>query len=112
MKGMCAKCEKRDICTELCEKAEKYADQDAVKMKHPTIENADIYDASIAIKPSYSPIRKEWLSIMSKREKEVIKMRYEDGLTFNQIAEKLKISTSSVRSYLNRVISKLHTTLQ
>ncbi len=33
LKGMCAKCPKRDECTELCKKAEKYASQDYVYMR-------------------------------------------------------------------------------
>lgn len=49
------------------------------------------------------------LENLSAKEKELLKLRYEDELSFKEIAERLSQSEVSLRKYISRTIKKLKT---
>ncbi|WP_260482055.1 sigma-70 family RNA polymerase sigma factor [Listeria booriae] len=47
------------------------------------------------------------MSTLSEQEKKAILLRYEENLSWNQVADKMEISVRSVRSYADRAKKKI-----
>lgn len=103
MLGFCSKCEKRDTCKKLCEKAEKYVNQDWYDFG--TLDYVNIRDAENMNISEYET--GPWDSNIDNYTSDglkyiIIKLR-EDGLSFREIAYHLPCT----RQYVSKICNKL-----
>jgi hypothetical protein len=84
-KGMCARCSKKDECTELCPEAEAYVSQDYVPIMEGLI-NINIENREKEIEYGFSDIEDSMSNGISKARYRwaIIKM-YEDGKSVQDI---------------------------
>jgi len=95
----CDDCPDRFLCTDLCKEAERYVNQDHVKLKEVTVSNL-LYATS---KWPYPETGKEKLS---PREKAVLIM-VSHGVPKPEIMKVLHISPKLLTDYLHRARRKL-----
>jgi len=103
---LCNECNKRDKCTELCKKAEKYADQDYI----PPMESVVKYNDSNDYDAVFSDID-DPKNITNKEEIIIFEYFLKGGKfrkTQQQIADILGLS----QPYINKIIKKYRETLR
>lgn len=94
---LCETCPKRETCTELCPEADAYVSQDYVGRRESLVPSADISDVF------ENSAQKGWPDV-TKSKKELIFLMYMcDGLTQQQVAEKLNVS----RPYVTKVVKEI-----
>jgi len=99
---LCQNCTKRSTCKELCPDAERYVGQDEVTSTREVINSdGDVSEIYIS-RPS-----EEWPKVTKSKKELIFLMRFEDGLTHHQIAEKLNISRPYVTQVLNDIKRKI-----
>lgn len=96
MRGMCEKCEIRDVCTELCAEAEEYASQDYIE-RDESLSFVNIENKSIK-EPIEDSVNLESPAIL----RGVIIALHLDGKSTRQIAELVPCS----RRYVRKIIKK------
>jgi DNA-binding NarL/FixJ family response regulator len=79
---LCAECDKRNICTELCEAAEKYVNQDKPDYWH---KRSEVH---------FTPMEKQIVTLVMK------------GKTRVQIRKTLKLSVGALRAHVKRLKKK------
>lgn len=78
------------------------------KRKPPKVSYDDgTMDQSKYIVPQEKELVDEVLSLLSKRQREVIQLRYENGLEFEEIGRALETSEENVRQLVSRAIRKM-----
>jgi len=93
----CKRCDKRDTCTKLCATAAEYADQDYVPKDFDlTIKGMDEFSDKDKLIPEYGDIKKDILRYLSKKQVEVVKFHYNEGMSTYEISEKLNITPQAV----------------
>lgn len=122
---MCEECEKYETCTQLCEEAEKYVNQDYVSrrgyvMYFPETGGIEswrgytsldfIFDKEGGHTASFLNDFGDWrkidFSFLSYRERECLIMYYYDGMRTREIGEVFDISHKTVSEYLRRARGK------
>lgn len=108
MLGFCKNCPRRDTCTKLCATAAEYADQDYVG-QHDAIQfgTMDFLSTEDKLVPKYGDVDIGILRVISIKQREVIILYYDDGLSMYEIAEKLGVDPTSVRDRLKYAKKKL-----
>ena len=97
---MCKNCEKRDTCTELCEKAELYADQDYVSRADGQFYTNELDEVWV---------KEQWKDVIpnftdSKILKQIILELHEDGYSVREIAEYVPCNFQ----YVHKIISSVY----
>ena len=126
-KNMCERCKKRPHCTTLCKRAAKYADKDEVPQREITLtslmpENTDVFEfitnafytnyeingqPSIADCAEYFKCPDELKFPLAKVTKEILRLRYFEGLTFKEIARRVHLKEAACEKRHKRAIEKL-----
>jgi len=88
--SLCSECPRRNICTELCEEAEKYVNQDYVELQETLIDKPISY-----IEPPLQNITKSNQEI-------IVRAYFVSRKTQTQIAKTLDVS----QSYVSRVVTR------
>ena len=116
---LCSKCLKRETCVELCPKAERYVNQDHVKMRELVSSNIvdmaldredeELIHIEIASYLSCGDVNFECCTSLENR---ILKMFYIDKFTHKQIAHRLsnqhrRLLSTAVKQRLKRVRVKL-----
>lgn len=98
---LCQECSKREDCTELCDEAEEYTNQDYVPQREEPIgegiENMaeDFSDVDVVSFIYLTPIEKEIVTLLGR------------GLSKGDVCEVLKMSNNTLRQHVFRMKQKL-----
>jgi len=82
-------------------KYQRYENQELIYQEQRTIENKKFIKATISAIENLPP-----------RAKHIYLLSRQDGLTYNEIAEVMEISTKTVESQMSRALSILHSQLR
>ncbi len=107
----CSDCKKRETCTEICLELEENLEQYKEKYREVS------YDPQIMDKKYPQESKDFWnygveekdidLGRLTQRQRECYVMRYQEGLTQGEIAERLGINQPNVCIYLQNAREKL-----
>jgi membrane-associated HD superfamily phosphohydrolase len=114
LKNLCAKCPKRDTCTELCEKAEKYAEQDHVSQRESCkpeyiFELLNMHVKAQHIDEVLGNLNENKIDFpfLTAMQNQCIYYFYFEGLSYSKIAQNLRIKTDRVSYQLRSAKKKL-----
>ena len=95
----CEQCEKRNLCTELCDKAKRYVDQD--KVKPVKIVPQGWIERRIDATENIWDYQFDWELLSKKQKIGIIKKLAKGGYSQRKIATVLPISKTMVFKYLH-----------
>ncbi|RKY19670.1 MAG: hypothetical protein DRP63_00230 [Planctomycetota bacterium] len=102
----CYNCPKRDICTQPCEELEK---------ELPSMEHGKLHGGKIKAKDLQELVRRmavvktvlDYRDRLKGRQKQVIDLYFNDGLTQREIGKRLGIAQKNVCEYMKRAFRKI-----
>lgn len=103
---VCRDCPKRESCREICS---------SLKRLLPSMEKGRFNYGRLSSKRLEELLRRRWVTqvvldwrhILSGRQRQVVDMYYNEGLTHDEIATRLGIAQKNVTTYMHRAYRKI-----